>query len=751
MKRKIVATLLACVCAFSAFSLVACDDKKQVVGDNLAGDSVSGAVNTPIAQSVAPAKKGAELDYYSGLGDKSQYDVSKFYRNDLRTDGADPGAIFCSEEDITDTYNKVKATARAQAAAAWDEYAWEEANGTLDDWLIQYAGNFYVAVTGDTSAPSASVRQKYDSIQGAFALFKSTDLVDWEEAGLIDGYALNVRNSSWTTACYWAPEIIRDPLSGRYFMFASAQAKSGNSSTEYIPHEGIYYNMLYGVLAMSDNPVGPYELVTSENYYKTICAYNADGTVKVNGSNELLDPQGNVLTTVDSQGNILDKNGHLTTEQTPVFNFGLFNESIRDSAKYQLSSHSHRSAMFPTIDYSPMLDDGELYVYFSEHISSNEDESSICGIKMKDFITPDFDTFTTLAAPNYESVTKIDPTVNGDINNFSRGRALSAISPGWNEGTINEGAQVIPHVDSVSGQTKYFLTFSPFGYMSRSYSVCQAVSDSPLGPFTKLNMSYNPIMGINNTNDYMSGTGHHSFIKAGDELFMLYHAYLNPNNNMVNGSFLGRALGADRVQFMYNATLGYDILYGNGPTYSLQPLPEVTSGMTNVAKYATITVDGVENTKNYLNDGLFTVHAFSADKEYKSISEKRGTTVTLTWEEPVTVSALVVYNAQNYLYAFDKLDVVSFKLAEKPSWYPEGAAYNGYCFIDDVLCDPENVNVTQQYMRQGGGALAAFNPITISELSFHVSSKYTTRSADGQTQDNYQINISEIYLMGNVA
>lgn len=65
--------------------------------------------------------------------------------------------------------------------------------------------------------------------------------------------------------------------------------------------------------------------------------------------------------------------------------------------------------------------------------------------------------------------------------------------------------------------------------------------------------------------DFMAGAGHHSFVKAGDEIFAVYHAFYNPLDNNENGSFMGRAIAIDRVQFVDSPYYDFDILQGNGP------------------------------------------------------------------------------------------------------------------------------------------------------------------------------------------
>ena len=715
---------------------------------------------------------GFELPYYDGMSEDGLYDASNFYLNELRTSGADPGAMYVSVDNIKDSYQKVKKNALDRNPSLTEEQ-FEEENGTEDDWVDEYGNKFYMAVTGGTNSISSDVKAKYDTVYGAYTLYESENLVDWATKGRVGGYAVNVRSDAWCSgSSFWAPELIRDPKSGRYFLFASAQAKSGDDSTDYYPHWGTYYNMLHGLIAMSDNPLGPYEIISSEDYYATLVAYDENGEMIVNDNNEALDESGNVVTKVDEEGNLLDQNDYLITRNTPPMLFGKHVQALKDLYP---NPTGHSTAMWAEIDFNPVImDNGDMYVYFSQHITDLSAGNHIWGIKMKDMITPDYDTLTFIATPNVAKVTKTTegPSASmsaADIrNNYitfgankdgsemlgSDGKPVTEFNGYYylkegktesSEGSINEGTEVIQHGN------KYYLTYSPLGYGSRNYAVTQAVGDSPLGPFQKLGKQYNPVMGINDTNDYMAGTGHHSFIKAGDELFILYHAFYNPVNNQPDGSFLGRAIGADRAQFMYNEELGYEILYGNGPTYSLQPLPEVASGKTNVAKKATIVTDGNADSVKYLNDGLFTVQNFTADWEYHAENkDQKGTTITLKWDKPVKISSFIIYNSQSYFYAFDKVDSVVFKLAEKPSWYTAGE-YNGYCYMKDIRCNPDHVDNDNWFMRQGGGALASFNEITVTEMTITISSKYATMSEDLFTEDNYAIRVSEIYVTGKEA
>ena len=156
--------------------------------------------------------------------------------NELRLVSADPGSMYVSPEDAEDSFNKVKATAKAQAGKDFDEAAWEEQNGDLDYWLDTYGNKFFCVTTGGGTV-SDSTKAKYETVSCAFQLSESDNLSDWAPVGRLDGYAVNIRKDGWASAQFWAPEFMRDPVSGRYFIFASAQAKTdGNLTTEYFPH-----------------------------------------------------------------------------------------------------------------------------------------------------------------------------------------------------------------------------------------------------------------------------------------------------------------------------------------------------------------------------------------------------------------------------------------------------------------------------------------------------------------------------------
>lgn len=224
----------------------------------------------------------------------------------------------------------------------------------------------------------------------------------------------------------------------------------------------------------------------------------------------------------------------------------------------------------------------------------------------------------------------------------------------------------------------YYLTYAPIGYGSRTgYSVSVAVSNSPFGPFTKMDREHgNPALNIEAHQDWMAGPGHHCFTEVGDEIFVFYHSLMD----RATGDSNPRGIAYDRVTFIDGSnydipaekygikseTGTFDMLYANGPTWSVQPLPAEITGYRNVAGEATVTADSGADTVKYLNDGLFVAHEYAEHMEYMS---EGAATITLTFPEPKEVTALMIYNSNDYTCAFKYIDSIRFDLSEPPSTY----------------------------------------------------------------------------------
>jgi len=336
------------------------------------------------------------------------------------------------------------------------------------------------------------------------------------------------------------------------------------------------------------------------------------------------------------------------------------------------------------IDASPFVDPltNEKYLYFTQ--SRNVDKTNrIWGMKMKNWATPDYSTVKVLTEVN-----KITP--GGEFTEFE-------------EGIINEAPQMLYH------EGHYYLTYSIDSASSKTYSVYQAISDSPLGEFRKLSLDEGGlVLGAELGWDHVSGSGHHGFVQAEDELWVVYHQHLDRNY----GNTMERGLAADRVFWIKNKE-DFPVLYANGPTYSLQPKPKIYSGYHNIAGSAEITAtNGLPNSNTeFLNDGLFRLHEFGVVEEFEF---ERTTTITLKFPEYRKITALMIYNSYDYAKAFARIERIelSFKVNKT----------KGIAYLEKLAFDWDlHANIQEQFMRPGGSVVAEFNEIMVDEIRITIN------------------------------
>ncbi len=578
--------------------------------------------------------KGVALDYSAGGESNTVYNRDLFYNNKNETVGADPGVFYVSESE--------------------DEI---------------WGGYYYMYTTGSTNTSFTTS----DGNTYAFQCFRSKNLSDWQRVGdYAKGYSLKVTASDWTdgeTDTFWAPEVLRNPTDGKYYMYFSASAKKQLT----ISGKNAAYDRLYIGIAVGDTPVD-FRILGSETWVN------------------------------DADGNVI------TGATLPV-----------DFQKaYGLDG------VFSVIDANPFLDDdGNLYLYFNKHTDSNSETPALMGVwgvKMRDFVTPDYSTLSLVCSPN--AITSQGGLVNGKPKVISREGNYP-----FGEGSINEGPCMVKH------NGKYYMTYSANGYSSASYSVHQAISDAPLGTFSKpLLTEGNPVLA--STKTYVSGTGHHSVVKAGDDYMIVYARMGNPSN-YAHGWF--RIIGTDRLNFIENDA-GNEVLVANGPSYSLQPLPESVSGYKNLAESASVTVKDGSNAK-YLNDGVIPYYTLTQNREFEG---KTGSEITLSWNRAVSVKAVMIYNSQDYNTAFKNIRSIKFYFAEKPSWLTSSADYaeiSGLEFPAECLMDSD--------LMLGSAAVAEFDELKVTKIVITLGEKYEEYDKYGNVSDT--IRLGEIVCLGKEA
>jgi beta-xylosidase len=102
------------------------------------------------------------------------------------------------------------------------------------------------------------------------------------------------------------------------------------------------------------------------------------------------------------------------------------------------------------------------------------------------------------------------------------------------EAMLVEGPVVWEH------EGRFHLFYSGNGYWSEEYAVGHAVGDSPTGPFIK---DPEPVVVAN---EVAAGPGHNSLIQVGEQLWMVYHAWVP---GAVGDEVTGRQMWLSRVTF----------------------------------------------------------------------------------------------------------------------------------------------------------------------------------------------------------
>ena len=494
-----------------------------------------------------------------------------------------------------------------------------------------------------------------DEIGGhGFQSWRSKDLSHWEAMGVA------LEPFTWAINCYWAPEVIYD--NGLYYMFFGAYNLLEN-------------NRLCISVAVSENPYGPF-----------------------------VQPSG-----------IRDANGDFISADKPVFDFGPNNKVLQQvEADYKLAHPTYTENFVKTnyLDVSPFIDPktNDKYLLFSCYDSYGGEGSSIYGVKMKNWYTPDYATLTRLTYPGYNTVE------NGINFAFGDGIRLS-------EGNVNEGPFMIYH------EGKYYLTLSIFGYTDPSYQVIQAVADSPLGDFRKIPADDGgKVISTDVSNwSHITSAGHHSFVDVYGELFIAYHTFKN-RTDISNG----RALAVDPVKWIKNDK-GEDIMFTNGPTWSVQPLPEGISGYKNIAPEAKITVKNAypDSDEALLTDGLIKYQEFDLAEEFEL--EEGDSEITLSFDKYKMISSIMVYNSYDYDQTF-----VNIKSVEMQVMTADGGSE--IVTVKNVPFDWNwHFEADYQFIRPGGAAILEFKEMPIKKITIKISSP---EGAEG-------VSLNEIVVLGS--
>lgn len=681
---------------------------------------------------------GFELGHYDVATANDALDSKYFYENNLKIKGGDVDIEYVPEERDSEYggyyYMYTSSNFNQAEYVKWKEGATQD-RGTKE-----------------------KTEQNVDHMS-VITCLRSKDLNDWELCGAVDGmYSVYLQNTAWLRTKFWAPEVVYDSKTNKYYMYYSAATHNNygeiDEETQYGNDSLNEFDTFQMAVFSSDTPIGPFMLVQSKDYYSGL---------------EYSDMTAEQKATYDLKGESGNLNGKIITEKNPTINIS-----------YDLGL----DYTFATIDLNPFFDDdGNLYLSFVRHVSTGHDHNCMWIMRMKDMITPDYSTLNMVGACNFEYVTDenvgTSPADRANEANYTKRncfcipyytnayaqdlkKQLEAAAQGgtkavianddgveevWNkevsgtwlkegwkdEGGINEG----PHMWKVGD--RYFYMYSPLGYAAQNYDARQAIGDSPLGPFKKLPAMPGAVMsrGFGDyINEYMSGTGHHSMVEVDGELFCIYFAHADPAKGSSSDTD-GRFYAVDRVVAYEDETYG-TLLAGIGPTKTVQYKPSSFTGLKNVAAQAKIEATNCDSeTIKYLNDGFVVCHEYFKEKEFVANGK---TEITLTFDTPVSISALMVYNTLDYDSAFSKIDAIQFELAETPAWLDEEYASVTSCYMKDIGFNTEYIDVAMKKIRTGAASAVSFDEIKVSKITITVSQNVK--------QGGEKIKISDIVILG---
>ena len=534
---------------------------------------------------------------------------------------------------------------------------------------------------------------------------RSKDLMNWEPVGntldiqdFVNNQPTEVRRAVWKDI--WAPEVVYDPDDGRYYMFFSA---TPDPDTNVTAGDGVMQGsykelMMVAVSDYPDHGFVPVNFMDAESCgEENLHDFNTTLGIK--------DPE--------------------TGEYLPAWPHYFAKYLLFDPAKYMAFAEANggfrglaRGGFEGGIDPHPYVDEnGDKYLFWVD--SSGSDRISV--VKMENWLKPDWSTAKIIACHSFYTVEDYFASLNGEIVEQVPYELLGT--------SINEGPAVLKH------NGKFYLTFSVGSYSDNSYQVVQAVSDSLTGPYRKLTLEEGGILmsGELSGSQDITGTGHHSFVQAGDQLLMIYHRHNDP---IVGGGARNPAI--DEIKWItivdkYGNDL--EVMYANGPTATVQPKIEAFSDYKNIADEATIS--GHDDVK-YLNDGLLSIYKYLNEDFGKYIQETvidKTTTFTLDFEEARAVRAVMVYASKDELAAFAKIARIEFVCIE------DGKEVVRY--IKDVELSAECYQANDYdgsifYISPGAAAYAEFDELNVKSIRITIDVP--------ANQDS--VGISEIRVLG---
>ena len=530
---------------------------------------------------------------------------------------------------------------------------------------------------------------------GLYYMGRSKDCMNWEGVGsalcpIVGTTGSTLKNTLYTN--YWAPEIVYDKDEQLYYLFCSANSNYGGD---------IYTSNSF--VGVSDKASGPYY----------ICNFKKEGLDFNYATGETGVPSAALHNTYNTS----------TYSQTfakyVMLEPGVINDKIEEVIR--TSPTTKRGKYIGSIDFHPYTDPvtGNKYLYF---VSSQKGTFCIFGVKMKTWLIPDWDTFNLMAAAGYYNT-----------SDFKSGYDNK---PTYETNDVNEGPAVTYH------NGKYYMTMSNGDYNNSTYSLIQAVSDSPLGPWRKLTADENGLVMSSQLqgSEDVSSCGHNGFVQIGDELYIVYHKHKSFN---IGGS--DRIAAIDKVKWLtINDINGnpLDVMYVNGPLSTIQPRIAKYADYVNVAPQATVSLEsgelGYGSALSYLNDDYLSLYKTdnATTALVKETELAKTSTIKFSFENKQNIRAVMAYTSKRESDIFKRIDNITITYLDDAG-NEKKATMNNIELNKSFYRELEEFNEII-YITPGAHAFAEFNEIkNVKDVSLTFS----------VTNDRI-VGLSEIVILG---
>lgn len=305
-----------------------------------------------------------------------------------------------------------------------------------------------------------------------------------------------------------------------------------------------------------------------------------------------------------------------------------------------------KNSSFGVLDATVFTDDdGEMYMYYSVICNENQ---HIVGVKLNSPYEADWSTYKKIVEP-------------GALN--SSNTILKPMT--WE--MFREGLPIAEAPFVIKSEGKYYMTYSVNGCWNKYYNVCYAVSDSPLGNFEKpyeAGVTWsNLFLGYPGTNiasssvykqwsGFASGTAHHCFFYVGDQLMIGYHAHQNRNSN---SGYTKRYFAFDYVHFDENGKP-----FANGPTFSIQPLPEEISGYKNIASSASVKSDNVTNPEAINDNYIVDCYNIKGEEAKEVVLGEGYSFIELKFDKEYEIGGIAIYNSAFFEKLVSEIEYIDF-------------------------------------------------------------------------------------------